>query len=94
LRSPLGRDRIMKQYDFQQLPLSEKVQVLYEDGVYVGKRKLAHLTTLLFQLDSFYVEVHYVRYRYHVTGIRCFSSTEFLDPYLKEMDVEQLVLLG
>jgi len=84
----------MKLLEFQLLSAPEQVNVLYEQGVYIGKRKKAHLTRLLYQIDSFYVEVVYRMYRRHIVGMRCSDSTGFLDPYLEQIDVEHVVGSG
>jgi len=81
----------MTLFDFQLLPENEKIELLYKQGVYIGKRKEGTVTVLLYQLNSFYAEVFYKKYRCYVTKIHCFSSTAFLDPYLTEIDVESLV---
>ncbi|MFL5773427.1 MAG: hypothetical protein ACJ75F_09730 [Flavisolibacter sp.] len=77
--------------DFQVLTMQEQVNVLYLHGVYIGKRKADKLTVLLLQLDSFYVEVFYKRYRVEITRVRCSASTNMLDPYLAQIEVEYLV---
>ena len=46
---------------------------------------------LLYQLDSFYVEIYYRKYRCHVLGLRCFTAMEKLDPYLDQVPVDNLV---
>jgi hypothetical protein len=81
----------MTLFDFQLLPEGEKLGVLYEEGVYIGKRKAGKLAALMFQLDSFYVEVFYRHYRRHVERIRCSACTAFLEPYLEQIDVMHLV---
>jgi hypothetical protein len=47
----------MKLCDFQLLSRHEKIDILYEQGVYLGKRKEGASSVLLYQLDSFYIEV-------------------------------------
>lgn len=81
----------MTLFDFQLLPVPEQVSVLYDQGVYIGKRKVGELSALLYQLDSFYVEVLYQKYRRYIGRIRCSSSTHLLDPYLEQINVEHLV---
>ena len=81
----------MTMYDFQLLPEQEQIDRLYQFGVYIGKRKEAFSIILLYQFESFYVEVHYRKYRSHVIKLHCFESTELLDPYLEQIDVENLV---
>ncbi len=69
----------------------EKASLLYEHGVYIGKRKLAATTVVLYQLEGFYAEVYYRQYRRIIECISCFAGTARLDPYLAQIDVEHLV---
>lgn len=81
----------MTVYDFQLLSQTVQVNLLYKEGVYVGKRKINSSSVLLYQLEGFYVEVYYKKYRCSVIRIHCFRSTTLLDPYLEQIDVEHLV---
>ena len=81
----------MTLFDFQLLEEAEQIAVLYEQGVYIGKRKEGELPVLLYQLEGFYAEVFYRLYRRSVLKIRCSGSTSILEPYLEQIDVEQLV---
>lgn len=81
----------MTLFDFQLLSQNEKIDLLYEQGVYIGKRKEEGLTVLLYGLESFYVEVFYKKYRCFITRVHCFNSTVFIEPYLDQIDVEHLV---
>ena len=81
----------MTMYDFQLLPEQLQIETLYRNGVYIGKQKRKLSIILLYQLESFYVEVFYRKYRSHVKHLHCFESTELLDPYLEQIDVENLV---
>ena len=78
----------MTLFDFQLLSDNERIHLLYHEGVYIGKRKKEQLTALLYQLDSFYVEVIYRKYRRHIASMRCTASTAILDPYLEQIPVE------
>jgi hypothetical protein len=77
--------------EFTLLQDKEKISLLYENGVYIGKRKLANTAVILYQLEGFYAEVFYRKYRRYIESIYCFEDTERLDPYLLEIDVEHLV---
>lgn len=81
----------MRLSDFTRLSEKEKVALLYEQGVYVGKRKQSNTVVILYQLDGFYAEVFYRTYRREIDRISCFSGTARLDPYLAGMDVVHLV---
>jgi hypothetical protein len=78
-------------YDFQLLPEQDQIEILYQFGVYIGKLKEEFSIVLLYQLESFYVEVYYRKYRSCVKYLHCFDSTELLEPYLEQIDVENLV---
>lgn len=78
-------------FDFKLLSQREQLDLLYEQGVYVGKRKQGDTTVILYQLESFYVEIFYSKYRCFILAVSCFSSMHRLDPYLSQVDVEHLV---
>lgn len=82
----------MRMHDFTHLPQKEKVTLLYEDGVYIGKRQHGKTIAVLYQLEGFYAEVFYRTYRRDIDRISCFSHTARLDPYLAGIDVEHLVM--
>ncbi len=82
----------MRLHDFIRLTQKEQVILLYEQGVYIGKRKQGNLVVVLYQLEGFYAEVFYRTYRRVIDRISCFSGTARLDPYLTGMDVEHLVM--
>ncbi|HEY0041470.1 MAG TPA: hypothetical protein VGB71_12440 [Flavisolibacter sp.] len=77
--------------EFLHLSEEDQANLLYEQGVYIGKRKLGATIVILYQLEGFYAEVFYRQYRRIIECISCFSGTARLDPYLPEIDVEQLV---
>ncbi len=81
----------MTLYDFTLLDDCVQVDVLYNQGVYIGKRKSGTSIITLYQLEGFYVEVFYKKYRCIVTRLHCFTSTALLNPYLHDINVEELV---
>jgi hypothetical protein len=81
----------MKMFDFSLLAMEEQLDLLYKEGVFIGKLRKNNVFTVLYQYQSFYVEITYRKYRYAVQDIRCFESTEHLDPYLVKMDIEFLI---
>ena len=81
----------MTLYDFTLLQDREKATLLYEQGVYIGKRKVGKTSVILYQFEGFYAEVFYRTYRRHIELISCFARTARLDPYLTEINVEHLV---
>ena len=81
----------MTLFDFKLLTEADQLDLLYEQGSYIGKRKEDYQNVLLYQLESFYVEIFYYKHRCYCTGVRCFRSTVLLDPYLEDINVGHLV---
>lgn len=82
--------KILRLDEFQQLTEELQLNLLHKDGVYVGKRKSAEKTVILFQLYSFYVEVYYKKYRKEIDNMITSAETEILQPYLDQIDVRGL----
>ncbi|WP_207493590.1 hypothetical protein [Aridibaculum aurantiacum] len=76
---------------FSQLKMKEQADMLYQHGVYVGKQRNALYSIVLYQLDSFYVEVYYRKYRFSIVKIHCFCSIDKLQPYLWQVNVDVLL---
>jgi len=81
----------MSSEDFLQLTYDEQVDLLTTDGIYIGKRGLRPQVSVLYQLDTFYVEILYKKYRLHISSIRCSTSTAILDPYFELLDVPLVI---
>ena len=82
---------MMSCLEFRLLPAAAQVSLLYSEGVFLGKRKLDQRIILLYQIDQFYVELKYLVYRQVISNIRIADSMAVLDPYLEQIDVEDLV---
>ena len=78
----------MQMQEFELLSQKEQLDILYKEGIYVGKQKQNNSTFLVLQVDSFYVEIDYRKYRHHINAINCFATTSQLDPYLKEIKID------
>lgn len=81
----------MNFYEFRMLNKNEQIDLLYKDGIYIGKRKEGRSTVVLYQLDSFYVKIFYEKYRYYINRLYCFTSTILLNPYLDQVNVGDMV---
>lgn len=81
----------MTLYEYHSLSEDVQIELLYEQGIYLGKRKDRQITAVLYQLFDFYVEVLYIKYRYHIHEMKYFHSTDLLQPYLEQIDVEELM---
>jgi hypothetical protein len=80
----------MRMHEFQLLSQDEQIAIIYQEGIYIGKKK-ADKIILLYQLASFYVEIAYTSYRRVIQNISYSESTSVLDPYLEQIPIEYLV---
>ena len=53
-------------------------------GVLLMERKEDHCLLVLFQVDGFYIEVKYHMADKKMLGLRSFSSTDALAPYMEK----------
>lgn len=81
----------MNLFEFSLLYEPQQADLLYEEGCFIGKRKNFLHNILLYQLDTFYVEIYYLKHRQQIARIRCTSSMKILDPYLEQIPIEELV---
>ena len=81
----------MRWHDFEALDVIQQLDYLQQEGVYVGKCKGAGMTRLLYQVDTFYVELFYSKHRLKVERIRCFQSMSLIEPYLEDITIEHFV---
>jgi hypothetical protein len=58
----------------------------------IGERSVDEHTILLYQIDSFYVEVYYHRVNNVISRMRSFSNPDQLEPYM--VDINALELLN
>ena len=75
----------MTLYQFNLLDEMEQAEAVWE-GVHIAEREDEEHKILLYQIDSFYVEVFYHKEYNVIRRFRSFASTEQLEPYLKQMD--------
>ena len=80
----------MTLYQFSVLTENEKTAIVWNEGDFVGDRKENNLSILLYQLQSFYVEVFYFGKENKISRLRSFSSTDQLEPYLGKIDISEL----
>lgn len=80
--------------DFSLLKLTDQLAFLYEEGIYLCKRKSGKTTVLLYQLQNTYIEIFYIKYRRIVHHIRFSASPDILDPYLGSIEIGNLLDSG
>ena len=73
-------------FDFKILTDEEQTDLLLKQGAYIGKRICNDMTMVLYQLEGFYIEISYTKYRHHISSIRCSAGTAILEPYLEQME--------
>jgi len=76
--------------EYNELPKEQQMRMLYNDGVYIGKRLLNQQKVVLFQLCAFYVEVYYKQYRKEIEGLIISDQTDILLPYIHQIDIRSL----
>jgi hypothetical protein len=79
----------MTRLEYNSMSETDQLDLLYEKGVFIGKRKNGVASVLLYQLEGFYVEVYYKKHRQFANKILSFTNTTVLDPYLDQIAVEQ-----
>lgn len=82
--------KVVNLEEFNELSQKLKLEILHKDGAHVGKRVVEGHIMILFQLYSFYVEVHYEIYRKDVRHIFTTGSSDVLQPYLNQIHIEGL----
>ncbi len=80
----------MTLYDFIALDEMEQAEAVWS-GVHIADRQDEDHSILLYQIDSFYVEVYYHKELNVIRRFRPFSSTEQLQSYLDQIEVSPLI---
>lgn len=79
----------MTLYEFNALDESEQMEVIWEAPL-IAERIDGDYKIKLYQVDSFYVETYKHIEHNVLKRIRCFSSTEQLQPYLNNINISKL----
>jgi hypothetical protein len=58
---------------------------------HIAEREEGNNWILLYQIDSFYVELHYSLAQHEIIGIYPFICTSQLDPYLQEIAIPYFI---
>lgn len=77
--------------EFTTLTHERKLNVIAKEGVCIAKKKYEGYTTSLYQVEGFYVEVHYNILDNNILKLRSFTSTLPLDAYLKNFSVSKIL---
>jgi hypothetical protein len=76
---------------FNSLSHDEQQTAVLEKGVFLGERKDPPLRMMLYDMETFYVEVFFLSRYNKVAWFAGFTNTEKLEPYLKKIDVATIL---
>ena len=76
--------------EFNAMDRSGQAEAVW-NGVHILARHDEQHSILLYQIDSFYVEVYYHRKHNKIERFRSFSNTDQLQPYLNLIDINELI---
>jgi hypothetical protein len=76
---------------FNRLSLEEQQIAVLQEGVFLAERKDAPLRMMLYDMNSFYVEVFFLNRYNKVAWFNGFTSTDKLEPYLAHIDVSSVL---
>ena len=76
---------------FNQLSIEEQQKAVLINGVFLGERKDPPLRMMLYDMESFYVEVFFLSRYSKVAWFNGFQSTKKLEPYLQKIDLSSVL---
>jgi hypothetical protein len=76
---------------FSTLPKKAQQEVLLAQGTFLKERTDGPFRIMLYQLESFYVEVHFFNLYNKVAFFSAFGNMEGLEPYLETIDVSGML---
>lgn len=76
---------------FNKLRIEEQQKAVLINGVFLSERKDPPLRMMLYDMESFYVEVFFLSRYNKVAWFNAFQSTKKLDPYLQKIDVRSIL---
>jgi len=74
---------------FKSLSPYKQFEILAQKGVMIGDRISTAYKFILYQIDSFYVEVKSNLFDTKIEAIKCFFDTKDLDPYLGDINMPE-----
>lgn len=75
---------------FRMLTANQQMKIIWSEGTFIADRKLKRYSIPLYQLFSFYVEVWYENLKSEIDIIYAFDNTDYLDPYLYQINISPL----
>jgi hypothetical protein len=78
--------------EFNELSLDEKAWYLWHGATFLHVYENGGYRINLFHLNDYYIELWYHKAGNKVDTIRAFTSTELLEPFLKNIDISRIVV--
>ena len=75
---------------FKSLTRNQKKAVVLRTGTFLCEKNYGLIRTMLYQVDGFYVEIYFAKFRRDAIWFRSFDSTKNLHPYLQQIDISGL----
>ena len=77
-------------YEFNVLTIDEQQAILWNEATFLTNLKQEKFGLSLYRLFDFYAEVHLNNRTNKIEKVRTFKSLKALEPYLDNIDLEQL----
>ncbi len=75
---------------FKTLSLPWQAHIICECGVRLAERSDQQVFVELYQIDSFYAEVHYQQSDNEIIKIVSFQDIDYLEPYISTISLKEL----
>lgn len=76
---------------FNTLNKEDQQDFLLAHGIFLAERQDGPFKIMLYQVDNFYVEVHFFNLYNKVAFFSAFEDTDALEPYLEQINVTQIL---
>lgn len=81
----------MNDHQFQTTEDNAQLSAIWEEGTFLTERHQGFHNIKLYQLQDCYAEVTYHSHFNVVLKVATFTETDYLEPYLKEIDISSLL---
>jgi hypothetical protein len=75
---------------FNQLSRNEQRLCLLTKGIFLDERSTLRHDVMLYELDGYYIEAYFLKNTNKAVFFKTFTDTVYLEPYLQEIDLQQL----
>ena len=82
----------MHLYDFKTLDPNTQLEIVIDRGTLLLDRNEDGRGYLLYQVDGFYAEIILELTCHEISGLKSFTSTDLLDPYLENLNINMEAL--